>query len=563
MSGSLPAGMNANTAYFPYDYGNTPYVAFSTARGDAALNFRGTQVSYSSVPASGTVRIMPAVQTYPGTAAVLMLDDAHPIWTGATSRPQYLVAHDEVYLIQKTRAVPPYDLSLARPQPDPNASLYPYRIGSLTNGRGSDNENMVSPDRGSDDADADRLGPLPYLSAGLLLLPFDAPRDRQVRGQALRYAGFTILMEDERSGRTAVADNGPGGTGGAYPSMGPSNPTLRGYNGDGSVDVGSPAWGGYRAWRHSSADDIGHPGIFTSYQRVNDGAHLPEYNLVPYLRTGHHLYAVLALATSTSSFAGCDSRRPTIGSRTYHGAMTVGGRDFGWPIRSLGNAEAIVPDTNPARAYVKNLLDDNADFRRDFADIDGKKGYGLSAGGGRAWMWAFAHYAMGMEVWRGVRSAWQLPFERSAIFHVDGLDDQGPTPNAGWTANQFEYSEGNAQGTFPTIQAYHSQFLSPAAPLSPTAFPADGLIRGDGDGRINNGYIYNQANSYTRIHCGVLTMHAICYDEGLIAGRAAGAARVKTQLIARLERAPVGPAAKFVEDNTRFFPQYALAAVPA
>lgn len=547
MSGDLPTGVNDRTAYFPYDFGSSPYVSFSPLRAHGVFNNRSSQVRYTNAPASGTVRIMPALQTYPGTAAVLMTAEAHPVWTGTTGRPNLLVSHDEVYLTRRTRTVPPYDLSLPRPDPDPNAELAPFHICSMLP------ETRALDDTG-DDLDANRIGYLPVTHCASLLLPFDAPRERTTRIHALQWAGYTLWCDDHVSGRPVVATNGENRAGAPYPGLGTPNPDFRMYVGDHNINAGVPPWGGYRAWRANS-DEIGHPGFFPSYGIPLDGSHLPDFTTVAYLRTGHHVHAMTSLATACAALYGSDKRRQTVGNNTYYGVTLNSGRTQGWIMRALGTAECLVPDGHPSRAMLRDALDDCAEYWRDAMPTKDTRFTGLhwdsSSVETRPWMQAMFAFCVGMEVWRDTRPAWRVLYENLSIYHVDGFDDLGSSPNAGWLVDAYTIKDRDDSGVaWPSIAAMNTQYGS--------SFPADGMFR---QHDLNYNPVDSQG-SYPAMHAAALALMETNDALGLVA--IPGAGRVRRQQIRRRTCAPLSMRPFAVQgDNSAVYVVWAVVPVSA
>lgn len=270
-AGDLPTGLNGSTVYYPFDYLDSPFVAFTTLPAHASSGGpdgeggqdKSLQISWTGTSATGTIRISPVGHSYATCGLVLMLPNAHPFWQGPSARPEFTVEFDEVHLTRKTKAVPPYDLTVSRPQRPLSAVPRPYYLGSVT-------WRMTDHDRGTDGIDVNHIGYLPVDHAALILLPHDHVRDQKVRTLALQFGHFNILAEDHRSARPVVSISG------TYPANAPANPSFRLYHGTNSTNVGSPPWGGYQAWRRTDANDRGNPGYRTSYDVPMDGAHQPE-----------------------------------------------------------------------------------------------------------------------------------------------------------------------------------------------------------------------------------------------------------------------------------------------
>ena len=526
-SGSLPEGLSEKETYFPYQTYDELNPDFNSAR---TLN--GAYIWLGSTPPRGEVTVMPVCQTYPSCAAVLMEQDAHPFWQGAAPRPNLLVAHDDIYLTRRTRTVPPYDLDIPRTDPSADAKLRPYHICAVIP------ETKALDDTG-DDLNANRIGYLPVTHCASLLLPFDAPRERITRIHALHWAGYTLWCDDHRSGRPVVATNGQNRAGGAYAALGPCNPGFRMYIGDNSISAGSPPWGGYRAWR-ADGGSSNHAGFFPSYGVPLDGSHLPDFTTVAYLRTGHHVYAMTSLATACAAFYGSDKRQQTVRENTYYGVILNSGRTQGWIMRALGNAECLVPDGHPSRAMLRDALDDCAEYWKAIIPESPARSTGLHWDSysveTRPWMQAMFSFCVGMEVWRDTRPAWRALYESLSIYHVEGFDDLGSTPNAGWLADAYTIEARDGSGVpWPSIAAMNSQYGS--------SFPAEGMFRQHG---LNYNPVDSQS-SYPAMQAATLAMMETNNALGLAA--IPGAGRVRRQQIRRMTRPPLSIKPFAVEGN--------------
>lgn len=523
LAGALPSGLSASEAYHPYETGGGTRTGLTTRRAHAVRGERGTAAVFGTAAATGNVTIMPASSTYPSCAAVLMTEAGYPVWQGVSPRPSLLAAHDEVYLTRRTRAVPPYDLTVLRPAPAANAGFDRFMVGTMTG-------QMKGPDDTGDDVGSNRVGYLPVTHCASLLVPFDGPRERATRVMALQYAGYTLWCDDHRSGRPVAATNGRDRAGAQYPGLGPCNQDFRMYlKGNGGVNTGSPPWGGYEGWYHDG-NSPGHPGYFPSYNVPADGSHLPDFTTVPYLKTGHHVYAMIALATACAVLYGFANRRRTIGARTYHGVMLNSGRTMGWATRAIGNAEALVPDAHPSRAVLRDGFDDHVEYFRDYMSTAPSRFIGVHFDifniGSWPWMQAMHATCIGMEVWRNTRSAWRTLYESMAIYQVDGFDDLGSSPGAGYLVNAGtdDFTPRDGSGTvWTSIAAMNSQYG--AAP-----FPMAGLFK-QGENTPEN------QNSYPAMHAAALALMQTNHALGLVSIPDAG--RVRRQQLKRRTRSPL------------------------
>ena len=514
LSGALPTGFSAGTVIYPYDFGSDIYVAFTPNRGHALYADRSSQIAYTNAPATGTVTISTATQTFPGCAAVMMTPDVHPVWTGGAGRPSYLVAHDETYLTRRTKTIPPYDLTVSRDISDNGVPLVRSFQNDMT-------EDMRLMDRTSDAFEIDKIGYMTNTQSNLVVFPFDRPRDHKARAGAVQWANYFIWWDDERSGRPVAANNGPNRNGGQYPGLGPCNPRFRLYIGPGDAG-GDPVWGGWRSWSRDKTDGQ-HPGYNSEYQVPVHGSHMPDFSMMPYLRTGHHVYAMIGLASAHAVHSSADDRIHTIGGRTYYGASLDSGRAQGRRLRSVGGVECYLPDVHPSRAMFRDILDDWADWLTAYTATNPKRAIGLvctDSEDTRVYMQGDFHLAVGMEVWRGARTGkWRGGYENLAIFQIDGFDDTakagGSRGGGGYISNAYYMQKYGPGGTpWADIGAFQTQYGS-------TPLPADNYV-------VDNEPAYDIPNSSRHIVYAAVAMFVSNNAAGFAA--VPEAARVFTQL---------------------------------
>ena len=451
-----------------------------------------------------------------------MTPEAHPVWVGGTGRPQYLPALDERYLTRRSRLVPPYDLSVERPAAAA-ATGARWRIGST-------NDEIVNLDKGSDGEHTDRIGYLPVTSANLVVLPFDGGKDFQCRRLALEWANFTIWLEDHRSGRPAVSDNGPNDKGAAYPGMGPPNPTLGMHLVNGAQ--GAPPWGGSALW-NPPADDSGHCGYVRQYGIPCDASHVGDFTTMPLIRTGHHVYSALAAATASFMHATWTDRRQTENGVAYYSALNKSfGRNQAWTTRTMTTAEAVVPDSNPYRVVLKHQLDSLSGFLAAHTPNSPTVHLGVVTGGNWSspWQMAMHLFTLCMEVWRGTRPAWKVPTANQAKFIVRAFADDLDVTNGGYAvflSGQVRNDDGGDFGgsgkIWPDIAAMMKQF-SRHDPFKPTGF-------------YRAGDQYDSLNYYPHMHAATLSLLRLLHDLGeLVTPETAAAGRVRAQQVKRRQQ---------------------------
>lgn len=477
--------------------GATPPMAatpFQDPIQDGTAAWRAVTLSWAGTGGSGTVTVYPVVHCFAGTGWIGMEADARPVWVGPGAKPDLMVAHDELHLTRRTRLVPPYELGLQRV---PLSGLpAAHEIGAV---RSSVIWNIEAT---SDGGEVDRIGWLPYNHAAVLLTPFDSVRDRAVRRLALSWADYTIWWTDERAGMPPVLNAGPAGDGVTYPGFAPCNETVFLYTkGNGGVGVGSPAFGGYEAWP-SMTRGPNASGYAWNYNTLNSGAHLPNFWVVPYLRTGHQVYLDMGAANAISVVASQSpiyTRNRTIGARRYCGIISGQQRGMAWAYRELSNYLHLAPSDASLRPMILDIARDNAEFFRDYMDHSPGRHLGLPffAGdpgsinpaadmGGRPFQHYMLAFSLGMVLWRGDHPQWRPFVDAYAGYIVDTFDD-ARIPGCGWLSNEYGLiptDQQNLRGSGVTPWASTAEFLEkssepafsiPAAGAAP--YPVTGLRR--------------------------------------------------------------------------------------
>ena len=447
--------------------GATPTTSNVSGLKDGTVTWDVTIILSFSRQAAGRATIVPVIGTFPGSNVVLATPSGDPVWVGtgsAATRPEILVAHDAAYLTRRARILPPYDLRLDV-QPDSGASA-PYEP----------NNPSIYSDSGGDAPGDERIGYLSQSQAHLLLCPLDPVREAACKSMALSFLDYPGTWEDERTGRLVAR------TERHYPGL-IANPGFA--LGDWSTK-GDPAWQGLGAGLNMYEG---------RYKALMDASHLPALWIMPFLRTGHPAYAELglneAMAMLSSQWPG-SNRDPKIGDRTYQNVVlapyTQQVRGMGWGLRVLGATDALMPDSDPMRALIRDAMDDNAGFAAAWpALVDprfARLGVLWAASDEISFMTPFFYDILALcvaaQAWQGDRQGWATLLR--AVSHATvGYWDEGQG-GSGYYANAYHLtwttSNGRADptGAYPSIAAMMRANF-PKAPPRP-----DGVFEDAGGG---------------------------------------------------------------------------------
>lgn len=357
-----------------------------------------TQLTYAvGTQGTGTATLTPYVGTFPGAGWWGALPDGSIPWVGAGARPAIMPAHDMAYLTRETRLIPPYDLSLVVP-PDPAGQGGTFQPNQPMYG----NDLSVTGDGPGDE----RIGYLNYSQIHLLLGPFDPEREKTVRRFGFGWHDYTTWWEDERHGRfvnTGTTTYGPVTANSLFLLL--NNPNF----------YGTPPWQGLNLG--------GAPNYYTyRYAGVVDTSHMPSPWIVPYLRTGHAAFIETGLANATGLLGTISgtTRNFSQGATNYENiaisAYNIGDnvRGGGWALRALGMVDCLLPEADPMRPFIKNVLDQNAAYAGAvaswadpaFAKVGAVFSYSGNAVYVEPFMYALFCYGAAMEAWRGERAGW-------------------------------------------------------------------------------------------------------------------------------------------------------------
>lgn len=457
-------------------------------------------------PGTGQARVVPVIATFPGSNVVLATAGGDPVWVGtgnAAARPELQVAHDAAYLTRRARLLPTYNLAL-KVEPDSHRP-YPYQP----------NEPSIYGDQTGDNAGDERIGYLSDSQVHLLLCPFDPAREATCKSMAFNFFDFPGFWEDERTGRSVAR------TSRSYPGLIP-NPEFA--LGDWNGSRGRPPWQGLGA----------SPNMYQGrYRPLMDGSHLPALWIMPYLRTGHAAYAELGLAEAMTTLASQyqDARDPKVGNKVYQNCVLAPNaqqvRGIGWSLRALGMLDALMPDADALRAFIRDTMDDNAAFAAAWpATIDPRAArlgalweIGTDYPWLPPWMYAIVGLCVAAEAWRGDRVAgWMTLLKAMAPATIGYWDEaQG---GSGYYADSYHLDwssngKGDPAAAYPSIAAM-LRSTHQKAPPRPTGVYVDagGGAPLDDAGLVGRGIFQGEsvfpytANSYYAMTLASLAMQA-------------------------------------------------------
>jgi hypothetical protein len=538
------------------------------ATGVDGIQWLQLTVAFSPTQGAGSFQLIPVPFTAPGSETPLALPDGSFVWTGAANRAKLVIGHDTAYLARKTRAVPPYDLTIPLVNDDVSFQK-PYSLNNPAAFRY--NEKSGSWNGVGEGVYDERIGYNSLSPTKLILTPLDPVREQTVRIQALSHGDFQIGWDDERTG-TALhtgTQSWPGFI--ANPSV-----TLDINHG---VNSGSPAWTG-----------LGSPGTqwySGSYGPLVDTSHMASLWVVPYLRSAHPFFSDQGTSLSFTALGSLNAndRNPTdsTGKRRDYNFLYfwnggINPRVQAWALRQHDTLDFLMPDGDPARPIVKDMMDGVGTYAGIIeSELSGGHVPGQAASPGfnalgllyctdgasvtdpvnhlgaqaiHNFMYAHLQTAASMARWRGERPGW-VPFTTAlARFTTFAFDDQvpsssasgAPASNMGYFVHNYSIGAQDAQGQpayadWPTLWAKNS-FTSPAAP----PWPATGLNQGADWNGANPG-VHGVAETGT-MFIGAAALYATASGD-------ADALRVWNQLVTRSRTAPYsGIAFAGIESNS-------------
>jgi hypothetical protein len=514
-------------------------------------------------------KLAPVIVTMPGSAAPLVPPDAAPVWQGMAGRETLVIGHDPNYLLQRSRAVTPVDPGAPVPSYPP-AFAPPYRpnFQYLFTGRGSWNATADTPDD-------ECIGWLGLSPANLALNPLDPVCERAVRNLSYGLSDFQINWDDHRTGRPAHGGTKP------WPGFIP-NPEVNFY--PARPGGGSPAWPGIDEF------DNWYQG---SYGPLVDSSHMPSPFIMPYLRSAHPFFIDQALSQSLALNNSLNSaNRNPVDSRGvrrdynflyyWNGGIDV--RVQAWALRHHGTLDFLMPDDDPARPLVRDMMDGVGTYAGIFeSEMSGGHIPGRSAnpsfnalgllyctdresvtdpvnhmGGQAIHCFMYAHFAtaLSMEEWRGERAGFKAMNDALSRYYAGAFDSR--TGGSTYFLNDYAIGAQDAKGqpAYPdwrTLWARNKlNFSNPGGPP-----PATGASE-DPDWNAGRGGMHGVGDTGT-IFLGAIAMRASCGD--------ARALRVWEDGIRRSRTAPfsgisfVGPGSGFYSGHPLCSATYAVVPV--
>lgn len=411
VAGALPGGLSASKPY--WTKGFNLYESGSPAKRWVDILGRRNggdvdKVDLTSAPAGGT-RTFPLVQSHPGGGAILADASGDPFWTASYPRPRVRVALDLEYHCRAGRLIAPMDLTVPCGNQPPGHDAaewpaHPHRPNQVYIGSVWDTGFQ------GDDWHADRIGPWSRQSINWLFTPYDEVR----RAHALALAGYDAdipyRFDDPRSGKAF-----PVGTK-AYPGLGAPIPNLYMTYRPGQGTATTP---GFAAMDWGNKDVTGY---VPRYDPVNDGSHIPQYQLIPYLLTGrsYHLDIMRSRGASllASHHAGIRQRRfvdPKTGAvREFSLILNDQYRAQGWANLWFSNLVHLLPEGHPEKAYFADAARENAEYLSLLAPHSPWKEFGVVPHGPDSG--EVADYTSENAVWgNGINAGFQNGFLASCV----------------------------------------------------------------------------------------------------------------------------------------------------
>ena len=358
---------------------------------------------------SGTISAFPVNACFPSTGWHCGDQYGDPIWVGTGTRPAIFPGHDFAYLTTKSKFTPCYNINagfqttnMAVPLFAPNRNFGGITWALSTSGDGAGDQ---------------RIGYISNFSVASIYNPKDPYYVRATIQGALCFSNFSLsYMNDEASGQPFVGNNGTNGTGVPYANLPPLLPGWAGSNTPGRPATVFGRGDSWLPWSTAVQDQNGYGGQY--YSNV-DGSHMPALWQVAYLKTGRPCFLEQAIhMANTQCFAAYQTKQ-TLGATTYY--CIVNGapnacqlRAWAWAWRSLCQAVYMMPAKHIFYPVLRDYYNDNAAYQAlrlaTFPPQQAKFGIVSCLDHGSAtptkghlapWMGYFVYIVVTMEVWRG------------------------------------------------------------------------------------------------------------------------------------------------------------------
>ncbi len=377
---ALAGGGNSTSNYYMIENGGVVYVAVvtgTTASGgtgptgwvqvqDGTAQWQGI-TPYYTAPGSGTLRVIPYIQTLQGGGSVGADVSGNPFWfqgsSSFTMRPNIVTGLDLTYLFKQTKATPPYSTNLTPVlYSNYNSTLTPYEMGNgngMTGGPFGLDQNVAANYPGTQ-----RIGYLTNNEVTSLYMPFDLEND--IVSKAMGYAlwGFNGRHIDERSGAPVVLNNGYQNTGSQYTGFGPNNPAV--YKGNNGFAGGNP---NPFSWSNNVNDYLlncdGLVGNFNgSGYYVNQGPFYSSFALaVPfptigsYIKTGWPVFAENLNGYIAATVTFYFKRFQTFAGTNFYNQMLLAYEvidEYAWWLRTLTQIRHFIPNNHYSWNYIND-----------------------------------------------------------------------------------------------------------------------------------------------------------------------------------------------------------------
>lgn len=494
---------------------------------------------------SGSINFHPLCTTWPnGFAALYDADGTRIRWGGAT-RPTVLPMHDRGYLTQRAKVVPAMNLALPA-IPLANQFKPKHILGSVVPFAFA----LQSTSNGEAD---DRLGYVTSTQAAVLWAPTDEARHRRAIVNSLGFMTFHIAAYDEAAGVEVIQSAGPlGDRVSTYPGAGASTWWWNNYVGGSGADMGngneiysnpnpparSPGHFYEAKWKQFGGGVATASGYSPQYDIMFEGSHAPNHHLVPWLRTADYAHLIALRAVACAANSGQRSYA-TINGKTER-YLDGGGRTFAWPLAHMSSAEGQLPDGDPIKAMLFDLIDFTGAYFSDVATVSHPGRFiGQVFGKGASYMMAYAHMVVAQEVLKGKHPRYRKALENASIWSVKQYDDaQGPIPNGAYSFGLYGNDADNGGSYYPSLMAF--KVARPDYGTLP--FPSTGIADGF------------PALTYTaRAEMCAIRLMAACHAMGL--ATIPSAKRVETQVLAR-QAAAGKTLAPGSDGSTYLYPQW-------
>lgn len=414
--------VNSGGAYYICRTAGTPGTAGPSGVGSAISVPGGTSV-WENIAAvfggtgSGTIRMYPLAHSYMGGGGTGWTREMRRAWVGSGPQPWCQVGLDFAHAFRKTRMLPPMDYEAAASAPAPAGTPMDFELHMVSS------VNIWNIEATGDTATEDRIGPMVWSQARMLLQWDNAVSWRRGLGFGGSMGDFQFRWCDERSGQFIVPTRGPNRDGVTYPGHAPCNNSLWISNkasttGDASWNLGNPAFAkGFPKFSGTYARDDS--GYSYAYYDMGGAAHMPNGWQVPYILTGDAAWIRMGMGMLNANV--CQSWRGATISPNQNTALgafapaIVGQpRGVAWTLREATNLEMLAPDSHPNKPIIRDILQQNCKFYRVNAESNLVNHLGLptysanatSDVGGRPYHHGFLYYIFSLMDWRYQGTDW-------------------------------------------------------------------------------------------------------------------------------------------------------------